>query len=161
MALDRFELLELRRDDGVQTFHAREIATARPVQVHLFPNGDASLLSRLDRLPAAERLRVLDRGVSEGKSYVVTDRLAGFASFREWVDAKAAPSLDQQFFQLFDPPTPEPEPAPLPQPVLEPVKVKRDSLPFAAKAVLAVVLGVAAALAFLALVIAVFAFHLW
>ena len=39
VGLDRFELLELRRDDGVQTYHAREVATARPVQVHLFANG--------------------------------------------------------------------------------------------------------------------------
>ncbi len=178
MSLDRFELLELRRDDGIQTFHAREIATARPVQVHLFVNGthDAVILTRLERLPAAERRRVIDRGVSADKAYVVTDRLAGFASFREWVNAKATdPSIDMQFHQLFESPTipeagPKPaldlEPEPLPVSAPEPSpesapQQKRPALAFAAKALLAVVLGVAAALALLAVAIAVFAFHRW
>jgi hypothetical protein len=109
----------------------------------------------MDRLPDAERRRVVDRGVSDGRPYVVTDRLAGFASFREWVDSKAAQSLDEQFLSLFDPAKPAKVP---PE---ETQKSQHPSLPFAAKAVLAVVLGVAAALAFLALVMAVFAFHLW
>lgn len=101
---------------------------------------------------------MVDRGVSGGRAYVVTDRLAGFASFREWIDAKAVKSLDEQFLQLFDTHVPaEPEKVP-PE---ETKKAQSPSLPFAAKAVLAVVLGVAAALAFLALVMAVFAFHLW
>lgn len=98
----------------------------------------------------------MDRGVCEGRPYVVTDRLAGFASFREWIESKAALSLDEQFFNLFDLAA---EPALVPQE--ETNKSQSPSLPFAAKAVLAVVLGVAAALAFLALVMAVFAFHLW
>jgi hypothetical protein len=107
---DRFELLELRRDDGIQTFHAREIATARPVQVHLLsrktPENDA-LLSRLEHLPDAERRRIVDRGETEGVVYVVTDRLAGHPGFREWLMAKSDPAarisaLDQQFLELFD-----------------------------------------------------------
>jgi hypothetical protein len=107
---DRFELLELRRDDGIQTFHAREIATARPVQVHLLsrktPENDA-LLSRLEHLPDAERRRIVDRGETEGVLYVVTDRLAGHPGFREWLTVKSDPAarisaLDQQFLELFD-----------------------------------------------------------
>jgi len=158
VALDRFELLELRRDDGVQTFHAREISTARPVQVHLFANGSVqdhlALLSRIDHLPDSERRRVIDRGVSEGKPYLVTDRLAGFASLREWLDANsAAPtSVDQQFYALFDSPTPQfhlrperPEPD--------------DDAHFTAKPLGAMALGIAAALVFLAVVIALIAFR--
>jgi hypothetical protein len=109
---ERYELLELRRDDGIQTFHARETATARPVQIHMFPAGDSpensALLSRLDHLPDAEWRRVIERGDYQGRNYVVTDRLAGYPGFREWLTLKTNPAsrntaLDTQFHQLFDP----------------------------------------------------------
>jgi hypothetical protein len=116
VSLDRFELLELRREGSVQTYHAREISTARPVQVHLFIGGkageNAELLDLVPRLPESERRRVLDRGETQGLPYIVTDRLAGYVDFREWVivnsNASATtssgrtPSIDEQFFQLFD-----------------------------------------------------------
>jgi hypothetical protein len=123
--LDRFELLELRREGSVQTYHAREISTARPVQVHLFiggPGGEnAELLGLLPQLPESERRRVLDRGESQGFPYIVTDRLAGYLDFREWVTVNSRPSaapnggrppsIDDQFFQLFDTPAvPEHQP---------------------------------------------------
>jgi hypothetical protein len=110
---DRYELMELRRDDGIQTFHAREIATARPVQCHLFAPEESrenvALLSRLDHLPDAERRRVIERGEYQGRPYVITDRLAGYPGFREWLTAITSlpvrnSSLDQQFLQLFDAP---------------------------------------------------------
>jgi hypothetical protein len=110
---DRYELVELRRDDGIQTFHAREIATARPVQCHLFGQEESrenlALLSCLDRLPEAERRRVIERGEYQGRPYVVTDRLAGYPGFREWLTEMTNPpvknsSLDEQFLQLFDAP---------------------------------------------------------
>ena len=154
MALDRFELLELRRDDGIQTFHAREVSTARPVQVHLFTSGNApenlALLARVNRLPDAERRRVIDRGVSGGRFYLVTDRLAGFAGLREWLESKAAPaSLDQQFFALFDPEAPQ---APPQSPAGD--GEARTGSPVGAFA-----LGILFALLFLAVVIAAFVFH--
>jgi hypothetical protein len=110
---DRYELVELRRDDGIQTFHAREIATARPVQFHLFGQEESgenlALLARLDHLPDTERRRVIERGEYQGKPYVVTDRLAGYPGFREWLTAMTNPPvknslLDEQFLQLFDAP---------------------------------------------------------
>ena len=116
MSLDRFELLELRREGSVQTYHAREISTARPVQVHMFTGGgigeSAELLAMVSKLPESERRRVLDRGESHGVPYIVTDRLAGYVDFREWVTVNSRPSsapspareptVDEQFFQLFD-----------------------------------------------------------
>lgn len=145
---DRFELLELRRDDGIQTFHAREVSTARPVQVHFLDANAPETLALLSRLPDAERRRVIDRGVSDGRPYIVTDRLAGFASVREWLDSKAiSPSLDQQFFQLFDSDVPEPDPEPAPE------RVHTGS------ALGAMALGIAVAILFLVLVIAILAFH--
>jgi hypothetical protein len=119
VSLDRFELLELRREGSVQTYHAREISTARPVQVHLFVGGavgeNAELLGLVPKLPESERRRVLDRGESRGFPYIVTDRLAGYLDFREWVTVNSRPSsvpnpgrpptIDEQFFQLFDAPS--------------------------------------------------------
>jgi len=118
VSLDRFELLELRREGSVQTYHAREISTARPVQVHVFVGGavgeSAELLGLVPQLPESERRRVLDRGESRGFPYIVTDRLAGYVDFREWVTVNSRPSsapnpgrpptVDEQFFQLFDTP---------------------------------------------------------
>ncbi len=151
MSIDRFELLELRRDDGVQTYHARDVATKRPVQVHLFANGNTreslALLAKVAFLPEAERRRVIDRGMSGGRPYVVTDRLAGFASLREWLELKTSPTIDQQFFQLFE------ESAPAPEPVV-PAGEPRKSAP-----ILAMVLGVGAAILFLALLIVFVAFR--
>ncbi len=132
MSLDRFELLELRRDGVIQTYHAREIATARPVQVHFFAAGNtpeaAHLLGMMNRLPDDERRRVIDRGESRGMPYVVTDRLAGYLDLRDWITANfAAPppqapprapvkskpgSVDDEFFALFDS-NPAPEAAPV------------------------------------------------
>jgi hypothetical protein len=165
LGLDRFELLELRRDDGIQTFHAREVATARPVQVHVFIGGltpeNVSLLELLDRLPGRERRRVIDRGQTDGRPYVVTDRLAGFASLREWVQTKASPkhdALDAQFHQLFID-NEEPTQAFLVKPAInDPLA---ESAPEASRGspVLWTILGLVAALVFLGLIIAVFAFR--
>ena len=169
MGLDRFELLELRRDNGVQTYHAREIATARPVQVHLLSSGSAmehaALLGMLNRLPDPERRRIIDRGDSLGVAYVVTDRLAGYVDFREWVVTNTAslaarpvyPSVDDQFYRLFDPP-----PAPLFEELETPVETLHEHqkiLPVAAKSLGGVLLGIMAALMFLGLLVAFFAFR--
>jgi hypothetical protein len=88
---DRFELLGLDRDDGVKTFEAREIATGRPVKVHLFVQAgaplQAALLKAVEHLPDEERQRIIDRGKHEGTPYLVTDRLADYPGLSEWVQA--------------------------------------------------------------------------
>jgi len=163
-------LLELRRDGGIQTYHAREISTARPVQVHLFAAGLTSenrvLFRRIDRLPDSERRRVLDRGESRGTPYVVTDRLAGYADFREWVTMNAAdaphPTLDEQFLQLFEPPAGPAPPLTLTEgleAIENPPKTPLRVLPLAAKSLAGLVLGVLTALLVLAMVVAYFAFR--
>ncbi|HSR05540.1 MAG TPA: hypothetical protein VLM42_00195, partial [Bryobacteraceae bacterium] len=76
---ERYELLDLNRDDGVKTFEAREIATGRPVKVHLFvrPGAplQAALLKAIDHLSEPDLQRIVERGKHEGTPYVVTDRL--------------------------------------------------------------------------------------
>jgi hypothetical protein len=160
VSLDRFELLELRRDDGIQTYHARDVITSRPVQVHLFANGQTldtlALLAKVAYLPETDRRRIIDRGMFQGKPYVVTDRLAGFASLREWLELKTVPTVDQQFAQLFDA---QPEAAPRPEtaPILLTKPAEPDPTPSRAPAgssILGLTLGIAAAILFLAILVA-------
>lgn len=91
---DRFELLDLDRDEGVQSYTAREITTGLPVKVHLFrkPKSplQAALLEALDRLPESEQSRILDRGEHDGKPYLVTDRLLPYTGLTEWVKSQSA-----------------------------------------------------------------------
>jgi hypothetical protein len=88
---ERYELLDLCGDIGVKTFEAREIATGRPVKVHLFVHPSAplqaALLKAIDRLQDEQRQRILDRGKHERTPYVVTDRLTDYAGLSEWVQA--------------------------------------------------------------------------
>jgi hypothetical protein len=90
---ERYELLDLNRDMGVKTFEAREIATGRPVKVHLFvyPSAplQATLLNAIDKLPDEQRQRIIERGEYERTPYVVTDRLSDYAGLSEWVLAVA------------------------------------------------------------------------
>jgi len=159
VSLGRFELLELRHDDGIQTYHAREITTKRPVQVHVFANGPSpdnlALLTKVAYLPDVERHRVIDRGMIQGRPYVVTDRLAGFASLREWLDQKsvAMQTLDQQFAQLFDSEPTRVQIATKPE---QPSGIA--SRPIQSR-ILALALGTAAAILFLVLLLASIAFH--
>jgi hypothetical protein len=155
VSLDQFELLELHRDDGIQTFHAREISTARPVQVHFLESAPEALalLSRIHQLPDADRRRVLERGVSHGRPYVITDRLAGFASLREWLESKTVPSrVDQQLFELFESNVAEPKDAAEPKVDTDPVE--RTGVPL-----VGFLLGIAVAIGFLVLLIAAFVFR--
>lgn len=88
---ERYELLDLNRDIGVKTFEAREIATGRPVKVHLFVHPSAplqaALLKAIDKLPDDQLQRIVERGKHEGTPYVVTDRLADYPGLSEWVQA--------------------------------------------------------------------------
>jgi hypothetical protein len=88
---ERYELLDLNRDLGVKTFEAREIATGRPVKVHLFEHRSAPLqavlLKAIDKVPDEQRQHIIERGKHERTPYVVTDRLTGYAGLSEWVQA--------------------------------------------------------------------------
>ena len=99
---ERYELLDLNRDIGVKTFEAREIATGRPVKVHLFVHPSAplqaALLKAIDKLTAEHLRRIVERGKHEGTPYVVTDRLVDYPGLSEWVRAathSAKPDRDE------------------------------------------------------------------
>lgn len=172
MDLNRqFEVRELERDDGIQTFSAREIATGRPVQVHLFDReacpDTAELLALMDHLNETQKWRVVARGEHKGAPYVVTQQLIGQPSFREWLTPK--PSLDEQFLRLFEAETTTPEAIGMRR-NLRVQDLDRQFLQLfeadqpapagtIARSVLALVLGVLTALAVLGIAIAIFAFR--
>jgi len=124
---ERYELLDLNRDDGVKTFEAREIATGRPVKVHLFvrPGAplQAALLKAIDHLSETDRQRIVERGKHEGTPYVVTDRLPDYPGLSEWVQAASHNSKSKAAKPVLEtagawkvqpvpaPPPPEPPPA--------------------------------------------------
>jgi hypothetical protein len=95
----RYELLDLNRDDGVKTFEAREIATGRPVKVHIFVRPaaplQAALLKAIERLPESARQRIIEQGKHEGTPYLVTDRLVDYPGLGEWVQAVGQESKSQ------------------------------------------------------------------
>ncbi len=112
---DQFELLELVRDDGIKTFSARELATGRAVEVHVFVNPQAPLSmavwSKLKHLEPPERDNILARGDYEGTPYVVTGPLEGYPGLREWVKAamhRVAPEHATELSTAHDPPDPAP-----------------------------------------------------
>jgi hypothetical protein len=130
---ERYELLDLNRDDGVKTFEAREIATGRPVKVHLFVRPaaplQAALLKAIDHLSETDRQRIVERGKHEGTPYVVTDRLPDYPGLSEWVQAAshqsklkpAKPVLETAGawkVQADPPPPPPAPPAPAEESVL-------------------------------------------
>ena len=97
-----YEVLEMLRDDGVQTFRAKEKSTGRGLELHLFlPFGrpeNKLLFDRLKSLPLDSRRKLLDVGLDGSTPYVVTDPLPGSRGFKSWAEeliagpAQEAPS---------------------------------------------------------------------
>ncbi|MEO8026997.1 MAG: hypothetical protein ABI823_11005, partial [Bryobacteraceae bacterium] len=91
----KYELLELKNDDGVKTFLAKQIATQRPVLAHLFVNPHTpeqrALLNLVDALQENERKRIVERGETDGTPFVITDRLIDYPSLRDWLNVNAVP----------------------------------------------------------------------
>ena len=137
---ERYELLDLNRDDGVKTFEAREIATGRPVKVHLFvrPGAplQAALLKAIDHLAEPDLQRIIERGKHEGTPYVVTDRLPDYPGLSEWVQAashhskskSAKPVLETAGAWKVQPDPPPPPPAPA-TPIATPLATPPAPLP--------------------------------
>jgi hypothetical protein len=114
---DRFELIELLREDEVQTFRARDRATGRLFEAHFAASPDL----------LAEVHAVIDRGSHEGKFYVVSAPAAEPApldSAGAWrikpqePIAQPAPGSEPgdftKMFQLRQAPEPVAAPAPKP-----------------------------------------------
>ena len=84
----RYELLDLLKDDGMKTFAARENACGRSVWVYLFAGEDRAayqdLFEQLRSLKARNVRELIEIGEHEGTPFVVTEPLTGFATLRQW-----------------------------------------------------------------------------
>src|SRR5579871_2637675 len=103
---DRFQLLDLLRDDGIRTFRAREIATGRFVEAHLIlPESPETLkiLLKLDFVSEDEKWRILERGDHEGTTCIVTEPLPDYPSFRDWLADKSFPPGARKHEETRDP----------------------------------------------------------
>jgi hypothetical protein len=98
-----YEVLEMLRDDGVQTFRAREKATGRALELHLFlPFGrpeNKTLFEKLKSLPLETRKKFLDTGLDGSTPYLVTDPLPGGRGCKSWAEEliAAVPSAPSTF----------------------------------------------------------------
>src|SRR5579883_3407985 len=90
----RYELLELVKDDGIKTFTARQNATGQTVMVHLFVNPHTpemqSLLQQIPRLSPGDQQLVVEAGDNQGTPYLVTKHLPNL-NIRQFLSPAAAP----------------------------------------------------------------------
>ena len=91
----KYELLDLLKDEGVKVFNARERATGRQIAIFLFVGEQASLHAELlQQLRAAqrpERADLLEVGENQGTPFVATEPLNGLAELKRKVAAPPAP----------------------------------------------------------------------
>ncbi len=93
-----YELLGLVHDGPTKTLRAREIASDRPVFLHLLtgalrPEAQRTLLECVETL-RAQSSDVLRVGEFAGTRYVVTDVLDPFSNLEHWVNERIAGSPD-------------------------------------------------------------------
>ncbi len=93
----QFQLLGLLRDDGIRTFRAKEIASGRDLQIHIF-HSEASenrlLFERLRALPLNARHELLELGYEDKTPYVVTDPLPRETGARAWFGRLLRPVVE-------------------------------------------------------------------
>src|SRR5271157_3181371 len=91
----KYELLDLLKDEGVKVFNAREISTGRRITLFLFVGEQARLhADLLEQLRASQRpgqTDLLEVGDNQGTPYVATEPLGGLADLKRKVAASPPP----------------------------------------------------------------------
>ena len=91
----KYELLDLIKDEGVKVFNARETATGRRITVFLFVGEQARLhADLLAQLHASQRpghADLLEVGDNQGTPFVATEPLGGLADLKRKVMVPQAP----------------------------------------------------------------------
>lgn len=115
----RYELARLIQEGDAKTFSAVEIATGRPILLHMLTPSVAMPMASVREIVArAERNpQVLEVGEIAGSYYIASATVDGFQSFRKWVDSLPPAAA-------VEPSRPAPpaavRPAPAPTPPAEP-----------------------------------------
>ncbi len=96
----KYELLDLLKDEGVKVFNAREISTGRRIAVFLFVGEQArlhaELLKQLRASLRPDRTDLLEVGDNQGIPFVVTEPLGGMAELKRKVAVSPAPPAAAQ-----------------------------------------------------------------
>src|ERR1035438_9482398 len=91
----KYELLDLLKDEGVKVFNARELATGRRITVFLFVGEQARLhAGLLEQLRASQRSGqpgLLEVGDNQGTPYAATEMLGGLADLKRMAGVAPAP----------------------------------------------------------------------
>jgi hypothetical protein len=88
-----YQLLDVVRDDGIRTMRAREMASGRALEIHLFMRQeDHALFERLQGLPLSGRRQLLECGSELTIPYIVTDPVAGETNARAWFTTLVTPT---------------------------------------------------------------------
>src|ERR1035441_5626831 len=91
----KYELLDLLKDEGVKVFNARETATGRRITVFLFVGEQArlhaDLLVQLRASQRPGRADLLEVGDNQGTPFVATEPLGGLADLKQKAAALPAP----------------------------------------------------------------------
>ena len=91
----KYELLDVLKDEGVQVFNARELATGRRITVFLFVGEQARLhAGLLEQLRASQRSGrpgLLEVGDNQGTPYAATEMLGGLADLKRMAVVAPAP----------------------------------------------------------------------
>ncbi|MBI3209096.1 MAG: hypothetical protein HYZ37_09385 [Candidatus Solibacter usitatus] len=88
---EKYDLMEVLRDDGVKSFQALEKDTGRAVELHLLAGQPGvteppyELLEMIRTLTPDGAALFLEAGEHLGTPFVITHPLIGFAGFRHWV----------------------------------------------------------------------------
>lgn len=89
---NNYQLLDVVRDDGIRTMKARETASGRALEVHLFmKQEDHALFERLQGLPLSTRRLLLECGTELKIPYIVTDPLTSETNARAWLTTLVTP----------------------------------------------------------------------
>ena len=96
----KYELLDVLKDEGVKVFNAREISTGRRIAVFLFVGEQARLHAELlEQLRASlrpDRTDLLEVGDNQGIPFVVTEPLGGMEELKRKVAVSPAPPAAAQ-----------------------------------------------------------------
>ena len=91
----KYELLDLLKDEGVKVFNAREIATGRQITMFLFVGEQArlhaDLLEQLRASQRPDRPDLLEVGDNQGTPFVATEPLDGLAGLKRKAAASPSP----------------------------------------------------------------------
>ncbi len=87
--LNRLRLLNLVKNADVATYLSQDPETGHRYLLHWLPSESnplcASMKGMLDRLPERSRQAIVEAGIHEGRSYLITEELPGFSSLEDWL----------------------------------------------------------------------------